>query len=80
MCACGKWNIFSTEAGRREGLRTINGEALRVPRAAVLDGGELCPGQFPASSSQATLPRKEQGPCEEVEPITKTFSESLGKR
>ena len=64
-----KWNIFSTEAGRREGLRTINGEALRVPKAAVLDGDEIRPGQFPATSSQATLPRKEQGPCEEVDPI-----------
>jgi hypothetical protein len=26
----GKWNIFSTAAGRRAGLRTINGEALRA--------------------------------------------------
>ena len=64
-----KWNIFSTEARRRAGLRTINGEALRVPTAAVLDGGEIAPGHFPATSSQATLPRKEQGPCEEVDPI-----------
>ena len=65
----GKWNIFSTEAGRREGLRTINGEALRVPRAAVLDGGEIRPGQFPKDSDQAKLPRDQQGPCEEVDPI-----------
>ena len=64
-----KWNIFSTEARRREGLRTINGEALHVPKAAVLDGGEIAPGHVPATSSQATLPRKEQGPCEEVDPI-----------
>ncbi|WP_425402737.1 effector protein Tle3 domain-containing protein [Janthinobacterium psychrotolerans] len=35
----------------------------------MLDGGEIAPGQFPATSSQATLPRKEQGPCEEVDPI-----------
>ncbi|MGK5079085.1 T6SS effector phospholipase Tle3 domain-containing protein [Janthinobacterium sp. HLX7-2] len=65
----GKWNIFSTEAGRREGLRTINGEALRVPRAAVLDGGEIHPAQFPKDSIQARLPRDQQGPCEEVDPI-----------
>ncbi|PIG26536.1 uncharacterized protein DUF3274 [Janthinobacterium sp. 35] len=64
-----KWNIFSTEVGRREGLRTINGEALRVPRAAVLDGGEIRPGQFPKDSAQAKLPRDQQGPCEEVDPI-----------
>jgi hypothetical protein len=65
----GKWNIFSTEAGRREGLRTINGEALRAPRAAVLDGGEVKPAQFPKDSDQARLPRDQQGPCEEVDPI-----------
>ena len=65
----GKWHIFSTEAGRREGLRTINGEALRAPRAAVLDGGEIRPGQFPNDSDQARLPRDQQGPCEEVDPI-----------
>ncbi|MCC7683171.1 DUF3274 domain-containing protein [Janthinobacterium sp. FW305-128] len=65
----GKWNIFSTESGRREGLRTINGEALRAPRAAVLDGGEIRPGQFPKDSDQARLPRDQQGPCEEVDPI-----------
>jgi hypothetical protein len=65
----GKWNIFSTESGRREGLRTINGEALRAPRAAVLDGGEIRPGQFPKDSAQAKLPRDQQGPCEEVDPI-----------
>ncbi|MGK5027578.1 T6SS effector phospholipase Tle3 domain-containing protein [Janthinobacterium sp. RB2R34] len=64
-----KWNILSTEARRRAGLRTINGEALRVPRAAVLDGGEIITGQFPATSSQATLPPDKQGPCEEVDPI-----------
>ena len=65
----GKWNIFSTAAGRREGLRTINGEALRVPRAAVLDGGEIRLGQFPKDSDQTRLPRDQQGPCEEVDPI-----------
>ncbi len=64
-----KWNVFSTEAGRREGLRTINGEALRAPRAAVLDGGEVKPAQFPKDSDQAKLPRDQQGPCEEVDPI-----------
>ena len=74
-----KWNIFSTEAGRREGLRTINGEALNVPTAAVLDGGELRPGQFPADSSQTTLPRKEQGPCEEVDPIDAAIAVTSGQ-
>jgi hypothetical protein len=47
----------------------INGEALRVPRAAVLSGGEILPAQFPKDSDQAKLAREKQGPCEEVDPI-----------
>ncbi|WP_183759346.1 DUF3274 domain-containing protein, partial [Janthinobacterium sp. S3M3] len=42
---------------------------LRVPVAAVLNGGEILPAQFPSTSSQARLPRDQQGPCEEVDPI-----------
>ncbi|MEJ7804769.1 MAG: DUF3274 domain-containing protein [Telluria sp.] len=52
----------------REGIRTINGEALPTPVAAQLRGGEAA---IPATSLQArrNLPRDEQGPCEEVDPI-----------
>jgi hypothetical protein len=74
-----KWNIFSTEADRRAGLRTINGEALSVPKGAILDGGEIAPGHFPATSSQATLPRREQGPCEEVDPIDAAIAITSGQ-
>ena len=49
--------------------RASHDEALRVPRAAVLDGGEIATGQFPATSSQAALPPKKQGAREEVDPI-----------
>ncbi|WP_221302577.1 DUF3274 domain-containing protein [Janthinobacterium sp. S3M3] len=64
-----RWQLFQTERGRRQGLRSITGEALRVPVAAVLNGGEILPAQFPSTSSQARLPRDQQGPCEEVDPI-----------
>jgi hypothetical protein len=52
----------------REGIRTINGEELPTPVAAQLRGGEAV---IPAASMQArrNLPRDEQGPCEEVDPI-----------
>lgn len=64
-----RWNIFSTEERRRKGLRRITGEALPKPVAAVLDGGQIDAPQFPASSSQARLPKDQQGPCEDVDPI-----------
>ena len=52
----------------REGIRTINGEELPTPVEAQLRGGEAV---IPTSSLQAkrNLPRDEQGPCEEVDPI-----------
>ena len=52
----------------REGIRTINGEELPTPVAAQLRGGEAV---VPPTSLEArrNLPRNEQGPCEEVDPI-----------
>lgn len=74
-----KWDVFSTEAGKRDGLRTITGEALRVPAAADLRGsGQVDPKQFPKTSSQTTLPPKEQGPCEEVDPIDAAIAVTSG--
>ena len=64
-----RWNIFSTEERRRKGLRRITGEALVQPATAVLDGGQIDAPQFPAASSQARLPKDQQGPCEDVDPI-----------
>ncbi len=52
----------------REGIRTINGEELPRPVVAHLRGGEAA---IPAGSLHArrNLPRHQQGPCEEVDPI-----------
>jgi hypothetical protein len=65
------WPSFMhTEAGKREGLVSITGEALHVPARADLRGtGQIDPKDFPASSTQAKLPKDEQGPCEDVDPI-----------
>ncbi|KAB8038597.1 T6SS effector phospholipase Tle3 domain-containing protein [Janthinobacterium aquaticum] len=65
----GRWSISRAFGWHREGLRRINGEALRIPVKAVLNGGEVLPAQFPADSSQSRLPPAQQGPCEDVDPI-----------
>lgn len=62
--------IIHTEAGRREGIRSITGEPLRVPVLADLRGtGQIDPKDFPKTSTQARLPKAEQGPSESVDPI-----------
>lgn len=65
----------------REGLRRINGEALPVPVVADLRGaGQIDPGskEFPKNSVQAKLDRKDQGPCEEVDPIDSAIAITSG--
>jgi hypothetical protein len=63
-------SFFQTEAGKREGIVAITGEALPVPARADLRGtGQIDPKDLPKSSTQAKLPKDEQGPCEEVDPI-----------
>lgn len=64
-----RMEYLSTEERRRKGLRRITGEALVKPATAVLDGGQIDAPQFPAASSQARLPKDQQGPCEDVDPI-----------
>lgn len=55
---------------QRNGIRVINGEALRTPVAAVLGGaGEVAPDRLPPASPQAQKKPKDRGPCEEVDPI-----------
>ncbi|WP_426100939.1 T6SS effector phospholipase Tle3 domain-containing protein [Massilia sp. TSP1-1-2] len=62
--------VFHTEAGKREGIRSITGEPLHVPFCADLRGtGQVDPQDFPKSSTQAKLPKEEQGPSEDVDPI-----------
>lgn len=74
----GKWSIFSSDVKRRKGLRRITGEALRVPTPAVLDGGQIEPPQFPATSEQTRLPKEDQGPCEEIDPIDAAIAVTSG--
>lgn len=50
---------------QREGIRTINGEALPIPVFAQLSGGEIAFGDIPRESTAAKLP----GPYEEVDPL-----------
>ncbi|WP_061301691.1 T6SS effector phospholipase Tle3 domain-containing protein, partial [Janthinobacterium agaricidamnosum] len=74
-----QWHLFQTEAGKREGLRSINGEALRVPAAPQLRGaGQIDPPQLPKESDQAALPADQQGPCEEVDPIDAAIAITSG--
>lgn len=65
------WTSYlQTEAGKREGIVSITGEALAVPALADMRGtGQIDPGAFPKGSAQAKLPAVEQGPCEAVDPI-----------
>jgi hypothetical protein len=54
---------------QREGIRSINGEALPTPALAQLSGGQIAPDAIPKESAQAGLPARKQGPYEEVDPI-----------
>ena len=68
------WEFLQTEAGKvqaaREGIRTINGEALPMPVPADLHGaGQIEAKDIPGSSEQAGLPASKEGPCEAVDPI-----------
>jgi len=75
----GFWDFLQTEAGKREGIRTINGEALRVPVQADLRGaGQLDPKDIPKTSDQARLKPADQGPCEEVDPIDAAIAVTSG--
>ena len=65
-----RWDFLQTEVGKRDGIRRINGEALLVPVPADLRGsGQIDPKNIPKDSAPAKLSAKDQGPCEEVDPI-----------
>jgi hypothetical protein len=73
------WDIFKSEAGKREGIRTINGEALHVPASADLrGGGQIDPKNIPKDSALARVSGKDQGPCEEVDPIDAAIAITSG--
>lgn len=56
-------------AARRHGLRTINGEALKVPFAADIRGSQIDAGQIPAASRWGKMKPEDSGPVESVDPI-----------
>ncbi|UVW27213.1 DUF3274 domain-containing protein [Massilia sp. H6] len=69
-----------SDPARREGIRSINGEALRVPVAADLRGrGQVDPRNIPKTSKQSRTPTRDQGPCEAVDPIDAAIAITSGK-
>lgn len=56
-------------AAQRHGRRTINGEALKVPFAADIRGGQIDAGKIPAASRWGKMKPEDSGPCESVDPI-----------
>jgi len=76
----GMLDFLDSEADKREGLRTINGEALRTPAPADLRGsGQIDPKNIPKTSIQAKVAAEDQGPCEEVDPIDAAIAITSGK-
>lgn len=76
----GMLGFMDSEADKREGLRSINGEALRIPALADLRGtGQIDPQNIPADSIQARVAREDQGPVEEVDPIDAAIAITSGK-
>jgi hypothetical protein len=67
-----QWPIDTTATPdkQREGIRRINGEPLATPCEAEMRGNQIDPDKIPATSRLATLKGQDQGPCEEVDPIT----------
>ncbi|MCA1857837.1 DUF3274 domain-containing protein [Massilia oculi] len=76
----GTLDFMKSEASKREGLRTINGEALRTPVPADLRGtGQIDPRDIPKTSKQAKVKAEDQGPCEEVDPIDAAIAITSGR-
>jgi hypothetical protein len=74
-----RWDFLQTEAGKRDGIRRINGEALHVPAPADLRGsGQIDPKNIPKDSAQARLSAQDQGPCEEVDPVDAAIAITSG--
>lgn len=72
-------DFMKSEADKREGLRSINAEALRTPVPADVRGGQIDPGNIPKWSKQAKVAAKDRGPCEEVDPIDAAIAVTSGK-
>jgi len=53
----------------RRGVRTINGEALKMPCQADIVGNQIDTDKIPAHSMLTRVAPKDRGPCEEVDAI-----------
>lgn len=53
----------------RRGVRTINGETLKMPCQADIVGNQIDADKIPAHSMLARVTPKDRGPCEEVDAI-----------
>ena len=63
-------NPHDDHAVQRSGIRTVTGEALRVPVTAVLSGTNQTAAANIKQGSSHFLPKPEdRGPCEDVDPI-----------
>jgi hypothetical protein len=72
-------DFMRPDSARRDGIRTINGEALRSPVQADLRGaGQVDPKSIPKDSRQAKVAAEDQGPCEEVDPIDAAIAITSG--
>jgi hypothetical protein len=56
-------------AAQRHGHRTINGEALKVPFAADIQGSQIDAAKIPTASRWGNMKPEDTGPCEGVDPI-----------
>jgi hypothetical protein len=62
----------------RQGIRTINGEALKTPCQADIHGSQVSADKIPAKSMLARVEREDRGPCEEVDPIDAAIAVTSG--
>jgi len=76
----GMLDFMRSDAHKRAGIRSINGEALRTPVPADLRGaGQVDPKNIPKSSIQAKVAPQDRGPCEAVDPIDAAIALTSGK-
>ena len=61
--------MSANSEAKRHGIRTINGEALKVPCQADIRGNQVDADKIPAHSMLARVDREDRGPCEAVDPI-----------
>ncbi|PKB23954.1 T6SS effector phospholipase Tle3 domain-containing protein [Janthinobacterium sp. 64] len=72
-------NTRLSKMEQRNGIRTITGEALKLPVAADLRGtSQIDPENIPATSMMRNRPVADQGPAEEVDPCDASVAPTSG--